>query len=204
MATGLSQMPMNDRSRFVRRVLLPVAAVFALLAAGSLGTAANAPRSAPTIVVPYGAAGYRYQVVRADDGAGFEQPDFDDAAFTDGDAGFGSFQGCELNNPEDAKTEWPVETDLLVRKTFELPAGTTDVVVHVAVDNDAQVFINGYDVSGGLQVHEGCPTFDSFNFAVPDGVLQKGTNLLAVRARDRGNAAYLDLEVTRRSLLRLG
>ena len=194
----------DDRSRSVSRILLPVAAVFALFAADSLGTAANAPRSAPTIVVPYGASGYRYQVVGADDGVGFEQPDFDDSTFADGDAGFGTRQGCELNNPDDVKTEWPVETDLLVRRTFELPAGTTDLVVHVAVDNDAQVFINGYDVSDGLQVHEGCPTFDSFNFAVPDGILQAGTNLLAVRARDRGCAAYLDVEVTRRSLLRLG
>src|SRR5262249_18405418 len=135
---------------------------------------------------------------------GFERPDFDDSSFADGDAGFGTREGCELNNPDDVGTEWPVETDLLVRRTFELPAGTTDGVVHVAVDNDAQVFINGYDVSGGLQVREGCPTFDSFNFAVPDGLLQTGTNLLAVRARDRGNAAYLDVQVTRRSLLRLG
>jgi len=31
-----------------------------------------------------------------------------------------------------------------------------------------------------------------------------GTNLLAVRARDRGGLAYLDLAVTLRSRLRLG
>jgi len=195
----------DDRTRSVSRaLLLPVAAVFALFAGDSLGTAANAPQSAPTIVVPYGAPGYRYQVVGADEGIGFEEADFDDSTFADGDAGFGSPRGCPLNNPDDVRTVWPVETDLLVRRTFEVPAGTTDVVVHVAVDNDVQVFINGYDVSGGLQVHEGCPTFDSFNFAVPDGLLQRGTNLLAVRARDRGCAAYLDLEVTRRSSLRLG
>ena len=196
---------MNDRSRFVSRVLLPVTIMFALSTVGSLGTAADAPWSAPTIVVPYGASEYKYQVVPVDDGIGFERPDFDDSAFAVGDAGFGSREGyCELNNPGDVRTEWPGETDLLVRKALELPAGTTDVVVYVAVDNDVQVFINGYDVSDGLQFHEGCPSLGSFSFAVPDSLLQVGTNLLAVRARDRGVLAYLDLEVTRRSRLRLG
>ena len=195
---------MNDRSRFVSRVLLPVTIMFVLSTVGSLGTAA-APWNAPTIVVPYGASEYKYQVVPVDDGIGFERPDFDDSAFGIGDAGFGTREGyCELNNPGDVRTEWPVETDLLVRKTFELPAGTTDVVVYVAVDNDVQVFINGYDISDGLQTHEECPSLNSFTFAVPDSLLQVGTNLLAVRARDRGGLAYLDLEVTRRARLRLG
>ena len=196
---------MNDKSRLVSRALLPFAVVFALSTVGSLGTAADAPWSAPTIVAPYGASEYKYQVVPVDDGIGFERPDFDDSAFAVGDAGFGSREGyCELNNPGDVRTEWPGETDLLVRKALELPAGTTDVVVYVAVDNDVQVFINGYDVSDGLQFHEGCPSLGSFSFAVPDSLLQVGTNLLAVRARDRGVLAYLDLEVTRRSRLRLG
>ena len=196
---------MNDRSPFVSRVLFPVTVMFALCAVGALRSAADAPKSAPTIVVPYGASEYKYQVVPVDDGIGFERPDFDDSAFAVGDAGFGSREGyCELNNPGDVRTEWPGETDLLVRKALELPAGTTDVVVYVAVDNDVQVFINGYDVSDGLQFHEGCPSLGSFSFAVPDSLLQVGTNLLAVRARDRGGLAYLDLGVTRRSRLRLG
>ena len=196
---------MNDRSPFVSRVLFSLTVMFALFTVGALGSAADAPTSAPTIVVPYGASEYKYQVVPVDDGIGFERPDFDDSAFGIGDAGFGTREGyCALNNPGDVRTEWPVETDLLVRKTFELPVGTTDVVVHVAVDNDVQVFINGYDVSDGLQTHEECPSLNSFTFAVPDSLLQVGTNLLAVRARDRGGLAYLDLEVTRRARLRLG
>ena len=196
---------MNDRSRFVSRVLLAVSIIFALAIVGSLGTAADAPWSAPTIVVPYGASEYKYQVVPVDDGIGFERPDFDDSAFAVGDAGFGSREGyCELNSPGNVRTEWPVKTDLLVRETLELPAGTTDVVVYVAVDNDVQVFVNGHDISDGLQIHEGCSSLDSFTFAVPDSLLQVGTNLLAVRARDRGGLAYLDLGVTRRSRLRLG
>src|SRR5437870_12956836 len=164
---------MNDKSRLVSRALLPFAVVFALSTVGALRSAADAPKSAPTIVVPYGASEYKYQVVPVDDGIGFERPDFDDSAFGIGDAGFGTREGyCELNNPGDVRTEWPVETDLLVRKTFELPVGTTDVVVYVAVDHDVQVFINGYDVSDRLQTHDECRSRNSFSIAVPDSLLQ--------------------------------
>lgn len=195
---------MNETSRFAFHLFV-VAVLVALATLGSPRTAASGPATAATVVVPFGASGYQYQVVPTDEGIGFERPDFDDSAFGLGDAGFGTREGyCELNNPDDVRTEWPVGTDLLVRKTLDLPAGTTDVVVSVVVDNDAQVFINGQDVSDGLQRHEGCPGSDGFSFAVPDSVLQVGTNLLAVRARDRGSLAFLDLQVTRRSRLRLG
>jgi hypothetical protein len=194
---------MNERSRFVFHAFV-VAVILTLIVVVSPGTGASASGSDPTVVVPYGAAGYKYQVVPTDEGVGFERPDFDDSAFAVGDAGFGTREGyCPLNNPDAVKTDWPVGTDLLVRRTLDLPAGTTDVVVYVAVDNDAQVFVNGYDVSGGLQTHEDCPSVE-FAFAVPDGVLRAGTNLLAVRARDRGILAFLDLSVTRQSRLRLG
>jgi hypothetical protein len=195
---------MNATPRFVSH-LFSVLLIVVLTAVGSLGTAADVPQSAPTVVIPYGASEYKYQVVPVDEGVGFERSDFDDSTFAIGDAAFGTPEGyCELNNPDDVRTEWPVGTDLLVRKTLELPSGTTDVVVAVAVDNDVQVFVNGYDISAGLQTHEGCPSLNSFSFAVPDGLLRVGTNLLAVRARDRGVFTYLDLQVTRRSRLRLG
>lgn len=195
---------MNQRSPFVLHVFV-VAVVLGLTTVGSPGTASNGPGSAAMVVVPFGASGYQYQVVPLDDGIGFERPDFDDSAFAVGEAGFGTREGyCELNNPDDVKTDWPVETDLLVRRTLDLPTGTTGVVVYVVVDNDAQVFVNGYDISDGLQIHEGCPGSDGFSFAVPDSVVHAGTNLLAVRARDRGGLAFLDLQVTRRSSLRLG
>jgi hypothetical protein len=58
------------------------------------------------------------------------------------------------------------------------------------------VFVNGYEMSSGLQMYEGCTTRDRLTFAVPDSILQVGTNLLAVRGRDRGALAYLDVQVT--------
>ena len=158
----------------------------------AIGTAASGQ---PTIVIPYGATDYKYQVVPVGAGPGFEQPGFDDSDFALGDAAFGTPGGwCALNN--DVKTPWASGTDILVRQELGLPKGATNVVVNVAIDNDVSVFVNGYDISSGLQMHESCPSRDSFTFAVPDGILQVGPNLLAVRGRDRGVLAYLDLQVT--------
>jgi len=182
-------------------ILVSTTVILGLAVVGSVGTAANGQ---PTIVTPYGAPDYKYQVVAVDAGVGFEQPGFDDSAFALGDAAFGTVEGeggCPLNNPRDVKTPWVPRTDILVRQEFELPQGATNVVVNVAIDNDVSVFVNGYDISSddsssGLQMHDGCASRDSFTFAAPDSILHVGPNLLAVRGRDRGNATYLDVQVT--------
>jgi hypothetical protein len=185
---------MNYRARTRTAILFSTTVILGLTVVGSVGTAAN---TQPTLVIPYGATDYKYQVVPFDDGLGFEQPGFDDSAFALGDAGFGTpAGGCELNNPVDVLTPWAGESDILVRKEFELPPRATNVVVNVAIDNDVSVFVNGYEISSGLQMYEGCTTRDRLTFAVPDSILQVGTNLLAVRGRDRGALAYLDVQVT--------
>jgi len=144
-------------------------------------------------VIPYLDNDYRYEIVRPGRGAGFEQTSFDEHDFGRGDAGFGSDLACPLSNIR--RTDWPVDSDILLRKEFKLPKGVTNLTVGVAVDNDVQVFVNGKDVSGGLQLHETCPTRDSFVFTVPPRGFRAGTNLLAVRGRDRGYASYLDVQV---------
>ncbi len=145
-------------------------------------------------VLPYLSTGYRYAIVSFGDLAGFEQPGFDDAGFSVGAAAFGSGGFCSLDST--VRTTWPLATDILLRKAFTLPAGASAVKVAVAIDNDIQVFINGVDISDGLQVHEGCAERDSFIFPAPDAILNfGGSNLLAVRARDRGVVGYVDVEV---------
>jgi hypothetical protein len=146
-------------------------------------------------LIPYLAAAYRYLVVGHGQNAGFEQPGFNDSAFSTGDAGFGNLAGCSLNTPEFVKTSWPLNTDLLLRKQFNLELMPQSLTVGVAIDNDVQVFVNGQDISGGIRGHEGCPSRDSFIFTVPASVLRVGTNLVAVRAVDRGGAAYADIQV---------
>jgi len=150
------------------------------------------------VILPYLSTGYRYQVVPYNGGAGFEQPSFNDSGFTLGNAAFGleplQHYGCPLDAT--AQTLWDVGTDILLRKTFTLPATVSNVKVAVAIDNDVQVFINGVDISGGLQIHEFCAERDSLIFPVPATILHfGGINVLAVRARDRGGDTYVDVEV---------
>ena len=145
-------------------------------------------------IIPYLSAGYRVKVVPFGSEAGFEQPDFDDSSFAVGDAAFGSGGFCPLDTT--VTTFWPLDTDLLLRKSFFLPANTSDIEVAVAIDNDVQVFVNGSDISTGLRLNEGCAVRDRFVFPVPEHILVRGgDNLLAVRARDRGAISYVDVEV---------
>ena len=161
-------------------------------------------------LLPYGAAAYRYKVLAdtTQSSGGFESLSFDDLllenGFATGAAAFGSdtFDGCEL--AQTVRTSWDVGTDLLIRKTFVVPAGVTNVRIGMAIDNDAQVFVNGVDITAagagpaltrGFARHGGCATPDSFVFAIPAANLRAGTNLIAVRARDRGQESFFDLRV---------
>jgi hypothetical protein len=157
---------------------------------GVIGT----PATQTQVLLPYLSPGYRFLVVPLGEGVGFEQPDFDDSHFAVSDAAFGTGSSCPLDST--VQTPWPLETDLLLRKTFLLPVNASTVKVAVAIDNDVEVFVNGQDISGGLQVHEGCAERESFVFSVPESLLVfGGENLLAVRARDRGVISYVDVEV---------
>jgi hypothetical protein len=159
-----------------------------------------------SLLVPYGATGYRYKVVDSTtSGGGFEQPAFNDttAEFSNGNAAFGSGGTCPLDNT--VHTQWPLNSDILLRKTFVVPGGVGNVKIKIAIDNDAQVFVNGTDVTAtagtahlvnGFQRHEDCAALDSFIFTVPVGVIHTGTNLVTVRARDRGVISFVDLSVT--------
>jgi len=165
--------------------ILGIAIGIAILALLLVGTAQA------QVIIPYLDTGYKYKVVAFDEGAGFEQPGFDDSGFSVGDASFGT-RSCSLN----AKTYWSPNTDILLRKEFNLSSGATNLKVSVVIDNDIQVFINGHDISGGLQVREGCAVQDSFIFNASDDILKTGDNLLAVRGRDRGEINYVDVQVS--------
>ncbi|WP_094228325.1 PEF-CTERM sorting domain-containing protein [Methanolobus psychrotolerans] len=185
---------MKTKFNMSRLLALSLASIFLLTATMSMTALAD---SGSTTVIPYGDSGYKYQVVSTGLNAGFESTGFDDSNFLTGDAGFGSiYSGCLLTSSEYVKTSWALNSDILVRKEFYLPEGTSNLKVYIAIDNDVQVFINGQDVSSGMKTHEGCPSWNSFEFSVDDSVLNSGTNLIAVRGRDRGTASFLDIKVT--------
>lgn len=149
-----------------------------------------------TVLLPYLDQGWLYKQVATGAEAGFEAPAYDTSTFSTGPAAFGSIGGCPLNDTANVKTSWSLNTDLLLRKTFNLPAGARRVKVHVAIDNDVQVFVNGTDVSGGLRVHEGCAARPTWIFDVPATALLSGSNLVALRARDRGVESFVDVQIT--------
>jgi hypothetical protein len=172
------------------RTLLPALIILLAIAAGLAGAQPNAT------VIPWLSPEYRYIQVPWGDIAGFESPGFADSTWATGAGGFGSGGGCTLSSPAYINSTWSLNSDILLRKTFLIPAGTANLSVHIAIDNDVQVFINGHDISGGLRTHEGCAQRDSYIFVAPDSILHGGVNVLAVRGRDRGVEAYLDVEVT--------
>ena len=138
---------------------------------------------------------WRYQVVSIGDQPGFEHPDFDDSSFLVGRGGFGSATSCPLNQTARA-TDWPLRTDILLRQTIRLPSNVGSVVVEGAIDNDIRVFVNGQDISAGVQTNEGCASLNEFSIPVPDSVLKEGDNLVAIRATDRGSQSYVDARVS--------
>ncbi len=168
---------------------LLAALVSALVGAG-IALPATASSAAVT-VLPYLSAGYRYEVVPHGAGGGFEAPGFNDSSFATGSPGFGTGGWCPLDST--VATYWTPNTDLLTRRAVNVPAGATGASVRIAIDNDVQVYWNGTFI--GSASHEGCAARDSEVFSVPASVLNVGSNLLAVRAIDRGGEDYFDASV---------
>jgi hypothetical protein len=165
-------------------------------------------------LIPWQASGYKYLGGAAGSTPGFEAPGFNDAGWSVGQAGFGSATPNSLICTLDATvaTPWALgstdaPSDMLLRHTFTLPAGwTSDLVLSVAIDNDIQVFVNGNDVTStvypaatitnGMVTHEGCATRGSSSFSISHTLLNAGTNVIAIRARDRGVDAFVDANLT--------
>lgn len=158
--------------------------------------------------VPFQELGHRYNI-GSPPPSGFELPSFDASSWLMGRAAFGGGSvspTCE-SLVSTIHTSWPAasegSTEIVLRKRF---AGSAqNVQVHVPVDNDAQVFVNGHDVTStggsvdedGFIHHEGCANPDStFDFSVNNSFLSAAGNLVVVRARDRGVVSYVDVKVT--------
>lgn len=163
-------------------------------------TVTVADREAPRVVcpvelLPYRSADYHYTIIGLGDlpPAGFEQGSFDGSAWAPGFAAFGTVGGCPLDAT--VQTYWPVDSQLLVRRTVQVPAGATALQVGIAIDNDvAAVYFNGTLISGYF-THEFCATYDSLVIPVPQSLVQAGPNLLALQLVDRGGVSFFDARV---------
>ncbi len=163
--------------------------------AGSGANAADAAdfvstlNAAEVTLVNYGSAGWRYQQVAVGTLQGF-QTGPEPAGFADGLAGFGNLAEAGLST----STNWTLNTDMLLRREVTLGSGEF-LKVGVAIDNDVQVWVNGVDISGGMQQSEDLAVHDRFIFSAPPSVSQVGTNLVAIRAHDRGGADFIDARI---------
>jgi len=97
---------------------------------------------------------------------------------------------------------------LLVRPITLSANYTGSLQINVAIDNDIIVYLNGVELSptnGAMPnpndfnyySHEGCATEGTYTFAVPNSALHLGAtpNVLAIRAQDRGEIGYVDVQV---------
>ena len=177
----------------MRRVARALAVVGLTAGLSGVGSGAAADDT-PSLVLEYGSGDYHYAEVAVGGGpTGFSEVGFDDSAFAVGTAPFG--QSVDVFAcPLEATTPWAPNTDLLVRRNVTLPAGATNVVIHVAIDNDLELFWNGVSIAD-VQ-HDGCPTHDSVEIEVPIALLTAGANTMAARASDRGGETFLDLSIT--------
>ncbi len=139
-------------------------------------------------------SGYTYQVVGHGDGAGFEAVGFDDSGWAVGAGGFGTLDGpCWWNSSSYVQTAWPADTDILVRKTIELPAGAHNLRVLGNIDNNATVYLNGVQIG---YVESGYCWQNMIDFTASDELLVAGTNVLAIRGYGDALYSYLDVQVT--------
>jgi hypothetical protein len=158
----------------------------------------SAPEPVSEGFFPFGSGGYSSKVVASTDPspAGWTTLGFD--AFANGfTIGTSSAFGSPFPGPggcgNTTKTNWPINTDLLVRKKFTLPSAQ-QVQVRIAIDNDLiEVRLNGLLLTDGTVKHDGCAAPNATDNAIFIGSGAAGINILTVRALDRGGESFLDI-----------
>lgn len=145
------------------------------------------------VLVGYRADGWRYRQVAHGGEPTFDEPTYNDATWSTGGAPFGTtHSGCPLG-PQ-VRTNWTVDTDLLLRRTIAVSEPLEPLAVTVTVDNDVEVYWNGV-LLAAPPFKEGCAAYDDYQFQVPVESQIAGDNVLAVRAIDRGYASFIDVAV---------
>jgi hypothetical protein len=132
-------------------------------------------------------ASWRYTL--KDPGAGWMKPGFDDAAWKEGKAGFGTkgTPGAVIG------TTWKT-ADIWLRREVDLPERKHDnLQLWVHHDEDAEVYINGVmalKVPGFRTDYEAMPMTPAARAA-----LKPGKNLLAVRCHQTTGGQYIDVGI---------
>jgi len=141
-----------------------------------------------TEVVPTGErSGQTWRYTTSSPAQGWEQPDFDDSNWKQGQSGFGT-RGTPSAR---VRTEWN-SPNIWLRRQFELPdiAGQ-EVQFFIHHDEDADVYLNGVlalQRSGFTTAYETVPLTPGAKMA-----LKTGANTVAVHCRQTGGGQYIDV-----------
>lgn len=128
--------------------------------------------------------------------AGWETPDFDDAAWSEGRPGFGPL---DRRGPFRG-TDWKDQEDLRVRIRFDAPAPGNEteaakierLILALHRDADLSIWLNGEPVATIPGFNGG---FEARELEGGASKLREGENVLAIHAHHNGGGRYLDLAV---------
>ena len=148
-----------------------------------------------TEILSYESPNFKYKQIDTNETppANFQTPNFDDSTWSVGNAAFGGGGGGCLS--ETVRTNWSVNSRLLVRKVVNVPANSTNLKIYIATDNDIEgVFVNGTQVDGN---HLGnCAERNSAVYQVPDNLLQREETLIVYQLYDNSAKGYFDTRIT--------
>jgi hypothetical protein len=146
----------------------------------------------PVVIVPTSQkapATWRYTTTKpADD---WMKPDFDDAGWQEGPAGFGT----DGTPGAVVRTEWNTR-DIWIRRTVTLPEGSKKgYALTLHHDEDAEVYLNGRTaarVGGFTSEYEPYPI-------IPDAIagLKTGDNVIAVHCRQTTGGQFIDVGIVK-------
>lgn len=147
------------------------------------------------IVAPWGDGGWRGLNVARNAEPGFEHPDYDDSAWPLVTLPLGGgAKSCPIHSLFPAATNWPANTDYLLRRTFN----GSSFLLNFAVDNTATIYWDGISFGSFDNEDPGtgdtCPERDDHE--PRSGALGPGAHVLAIRCADRGSETYFDCQLS--------
>jgi len=141
-----------------------------------------------SVVIPTAreqAATWRYTTKAP--GKSWFQPGFNDAAWKQGQSGFGTPKTPGAT----VRTEWKTP-EIWLRREIELPAGRTDnLMLLVHHDEDVEIHINGFRAARARSYLTDYEPFEIDGPALAS--LKPGKNLIAVRCQQTGGGQYIDV-----------
>ena len=122
--------------------------------------------------------------------SGWEKPEFKDASWQSGKAGFGTPNTFDTNTPWQTPEIW-------VRREFTLPAinGNGELYLIYSHDDDFELYLNGTQI-----VNTGNRAKNNVTQKLDKSLLNpNGKNVIAAHCLDRGGLAYVDFGIFKES-----